>query len=118
MKPLASIALMLFTLFLSGCTGYNHYKIYTEQNRQLQEQRESAERIAGQIPADQRRVMEEVAAAEDRRHQAAVDSRKRQIEGTIVQDTNGVENRNHPLYDFLHGAGWWLGSDALKDVLR
>jgi len=113
--------LRLFTLFLiitlSGCAAMEHNRIVAEQERQLQEQRESAALIDSQIPAEERMVMEEVAAAEERRQQAAIESRARQIEGTAIPDAAGVDNRNHPLEDAAHGAAWWVGSDAVKDVL-
>jgi len=117
MKPLISIAVALLPLFLSGCAGYEHHKIRAEQERQLQEQRESAALIDSQMPAEERRVMDEVAAADERRQQAAMESRKRQIEGTTIPDTAGVDNRNHPLFDAAHGAAWKIGTDKIKDVL-
>jgi len=109
--------IILIAVFTSGCAGYNHHKARTEQERQRQEQRESAEMIAGEMPAEERRIMDEVAAAEERRQQAAIESRARQIEGTTIPDTAGVDNRNHPLFDAAHGAAWWIGTDAVKDIL-
>ena len=119
---MSAVQFRLLTLFfliiaLSGCAGYEHHKIHAEQERQLQEQRESAALIDSQMPADQRRVMDEVAASDERRQQAAMESRKRQIEGTTIPDTAGVDNRNPPIEDAAHGAAWWVWTDAVKDVL-
>jgi hypothetical protein len=111
MRILASIILVVI---LCGCAGYEHHKIRAEQERQLQEQRESAELIDSQMPADQRRVLDDVAAAEEGRKQAAIESRKRQVQSTTIPDTGGVNNQNHPVEDVVHGAAWWVGSDAVK----
>ena len=113
-KPVIAVSVIYW---LSGCAGYEHHKIRAEQERQLQEQRESAELIDSQMPADQRKVMDQVAADDERRQQAATESRERQIEGTTIPDTAGVDNRNHPVEDAAHGAAWWVGTDAVKDVL-
>lgn len=116
MKRLFLIALI--AIFASGCAGYEHRKIRAEQERQIQEQRDSAEMIAGEMPAEQRAIMDEVAAAEERRQQAAIESRARQIESTQIPNTAGVDNRNHPLEDAAHGAAWWIITDEVKDLLN
>ena len=80
-KPVIALVVIYW---LSGCAGYNHHKIRTEQERQLQEQRESAALIDSQMPAEERKVMDEVAAADERRQQAAMESRKRQDRKSVV----------------------------------
>ena len=52
-------------------------------------------------------MMDEVVASDERRQQAALESRKRQIEDTTIPDTAGVDNRNPPIEDAAHGAAWW-----------
>ena len=32
--------------------------------------------------------------------------------------TYGLDNRNDPLVDAVHGWAWWVGSDAVKEALR
>ncbi|RLA53888.1 MAG: hypothetical protein DRR42_03475 [Gammaproteobacteria bacterium] len=95
-----------------------HNRIEAEQERQLQEQHESAKLIDSQMSATERKVMEQVAADDAHRQQAAIESRERQIEGTTIFDTAGVDNRNSTLWDFVHGFVWWAATDTAKDTLR
>lgn len=32
--------------------------------------------------------------------------------------TYGVDNRNDPVVDALHGWAWWIGTDSVKEALR
>jgi len=55
------------------------------------------------------------AAMEHQRIRAEQASQQSQLN---LPDYAGVNNRNHPITDFAHGAAWWIGSDAAKKAIN
>lgn len=45
-------------------------------------------------------------------------SEQRLQEEKLGIPTYGVDKRSDPALDFVHGAAWWIGADAVKEALR
>lgn len=55
------------------------------------------------------------AALEHQRIRAEMEQQRAELN---LPDYAGVNNRNHPVVDFAHGAAWWVGSDIAKKALN